>query len=133
LFQEGDVYRIVVRANRACTIRLLYHLADGARVVMREDYPITSYMVNQGVEIPGRFRVVAPFGAETLQAFAYIGKPPPLKTRQEKIGGQTYTLVDETLDSAMRGFKGFFYEEVDDEEDGGEKYATVQLHVTTVP
>ena len=133
LFQSDDVYHVYVRASRACTIRLLYHLADGSRVVMHEDYPIGSHMVNQGVQIPGRFRAVAPFGAETIQAFAYIDRPPPLKTRRAQIAGQMYTLVDETLASAMRSYKGFVREEEGDSPDGGEKHATVQLHVTTVP
>jgi hypothetical protein len=133
LLQENDVYNVSVRVNRPCTIRLLYHLADGARVVMYDDYPIASHMVNQGVQIPGRFRVVAPFGAETIQAFAYIDRPAPLRTRLEQIAGQTYTLVDETLASAMKGYKGFVHEEESDDPDGREKHATVQLHVTTVP
>lgn len=139
LLQTDDIYNVYVRVNRACTIRLLYHLADGMRVVMHDDYPIATNMVNQGVQIPGRFRVAAPFGAETIQAFAYIDKPPPLKTRQDNIGGRPYTVVDETLASAMKGYKGFVHEESNDEDDddddseGGGKYATVQLHVTTVP
>lgn len=133
LFQEDDVYHVYVRANRPCTIRLLYHLADGTRVVMHDDYPIASHMVNQGVQIGNKFRVVAPFGAETMQAFAYVGDPPPLRTRQERIGGQMYTLVDESLASAMSNYKGFVHEEAADDADGEAKHATVQMHLTTVP
>jgi hypothetical protein len=133
LFQEDDIYHVYVRANRPCTIRLLYHLADGTRVVMYDDYPIGSHMVNQGVQIGNKFRVVAPFGAETMQAFAYVGDPPPLRTRQERIGGQMYTLVDESLASAMSGYKGFVHEEAAENADGEAMHATVQMHLTTMP
>jgi hypothetical protein len=131
LFTAGQRYRLFVRANAACTVRLLYHLSDGTRVVMYEDYAIPAGRANQAVEIPEPFVVTAPYGAEIIQAFAYAGPPPSMKVRERTIAGMPYTVVDEPLDAVMKAFmKGFA-------RGGGDgaapPSATVQLPVTTVP
>ena len=78
--------------------------------------------------MPDRFRVAPPFGVEKIQAFAYVGEPPPLKTRHETIAGMPYEVVDESLASAVANFKGFVRES-----DGKDENATAHLTLTTMP
>ncbi len=126
LFEEEDIYRVYVRANRHCTLRLIYHLADRTGVVMYEDYSIATNMANKVVEIPDQFRVVPPFGAEMIQAVAYTAAPPPLKTRRVTIEGVAYDVVDESLKSAMDGYKGVARVRPNE-------MATTHLALTTMP
>ena len=131
LFAAGQKYRLFVRANAVCTIRLLYHLSDGTRVVMYEDYPVSEEQVNLPVEIPEPFVVTPPYGAEIIQAFAYAGSPPAMKVRERMIEGMPYTVVDEPLDAVMEAFMKGFARAASDGVAGAS--ATVQLTVTTVP
>ncbi|MBM3216013.1 DUF4384 domain-containing protein [Candidatus Poribacteria bacterium] len=125
-FEEGDVYKLYVRTNRPCTVRLLYHLADGTRVVMFEDYTIPATMANRVVEIPERYSVSAPFGVERVQGFAYVKTPPPIKTRRQLIAGVSYDVLDESLGSAMARYRGFVRQgDVDDN-------TTTSLTLTTI-
>ena len=131
LFEAGQTYKLFVRANTACTVRLIYHLSDGTRVVMYEDCPITAEQVNRPVEIPEPFVVTPPYGAEIVQAFAYTGPPPELQVREVTIEGMPYTVVTEPLDAVMKAFmKGFARGGSAGEHNAS---ATVQLPLTTVP
>jgi hypothetical protein len=133
LFTTGQRYRLFVRANAACTVRLLYHLSDGTRVVMYEDYAIPAGRANQPVEIPEPFVVTAPYGAEIIQAFAYAGSPPSMKVRERTIAGMPYTVVDEPLDAVMEAFMKGFARGGGDGDGAAPPSATVQLSLTTVP
>jgi hypothetical protein len=134
LFTANQRYKVFVRVNRACTVQLIYHLADGTRVVMYEEYPIPSHMVNLAVEIPTGFVVVPPYGAEIIHAFAYTGQPPHLATIEQVISGERYTVMADSLATVMEGFhKGFRRDDTSDDSDAGIGHAaTVQLPLTTI-
>ena len=93
-----------VRVNMPSYIRFIYHLADGERTLLLDNYYIDESKVNMVYQIPEEFVCAAPFGAEFLQAFARTEAFEPLKTT----GVDGYDMIDENLNEflpRMRGFK----------------------------
>jgi hypothetical protein len=96
LLEDGDELKILVRANKACFVRFLYHLNNGARIVPDArfvNFPIRTEQVNKMIELPATFEMCAPFGAEIMQFFAYTEEQPGLATVKEVIEGQSYDVV----------------------------------------
>lgn len=127
LFEEGDTYKMYVRVNYPCTVRLLYHLESGTRVVMYENFTIPAHLVNRVVELPDSVKVAPPYGVERIQGFAYTKEPPPLKIRHQSIDGVNYEVVDETLAVAMTRYRGFIRVS-----DGRDENAVTHLTLTTM-
>ena len=70
LFVKGERLNMFARVNLPCYIRFIYHLADGKRAVLLDNYYIDETKINKVYQIPEDFECTAPFGAEFLQAFA---------------------------------------------------------------
>ena len=104
IFTEGDVLKLFVRANRECYLRFVYHLADGSKVLLLDNYYINRDNVNQVYELPYEFECAEPFGIETLQLNAQ-GEPfEALNVRSEY--GYDFILDDtQTIITKSRGFK----------------------------
>ncbi len=83
VFTKGERVQIFARADRPCYLRLIYHLADGRRALLLDNFYIDEAKVNQVYQLPDEFEVSAPFGAETLQAIAATAQLPRLPTRTE--------------------------------------------------
>ncbi len=83
VFLKGERVQIFTRVDRPCHLRLVYHLADGRRALLLDDFFIDASKVNQVYQLPDEFEVAAPFGAETLQANASTAPLPRLATRLE--------------------------------------------------
>jgi hypothetical protein len=92
LFARGEKMRVFVRLNLPGYVRLIYHLADGKRALLLDNYYVDATKVNLAYELPQEFECDAPFGAETLQAFASTEKFDALKTRS--VDGYDYLAED---------------------------------------
>lgn len=93
-YREGDIMRLKVRANKPCTVRMIYR--DAAKNIVRlrnDDFRIAADAVDKWIEIPEKFECAAPFGFEMLLAYATENNFKPIeKTRDEN--GFTFILDD---------------------------------------
>ncbi|MGL1886025.1 MAG: DUF4384 domain-containing protein [Reichenbachiella sp.] len=104
IYTEGEELKLSVRSNKECYIRLIYHLADGTKVLLLDNYYINMESVNKVYEIPERFECAGPFGIETLQLNAQSTVFEPLNTQKE--GGYEFILDNtQTVVAKTRGFK----------------------------
>ena len=82
LYLEADErVTLAVRVNQPCYVRLIYHLANGRRALLYDNYYIDQAKVNHAVVLPDTFYVAPPFGVEVLQALASSEPFPALATR----------------------------------------------------
>ena len=70
IYTGGEIMKIFIRVNQPCYIRFIYHLADGTKTLLLDNYYIDQSKVNQAYEIPDHFECSGPFGVETLQVIA---------------------------------------------------------------
>lgn len=104
LFTEGEKMNVILRVNMPCYIRLIYHLADGKRALLYNEYFLDATKVNVAYEIPQDFECSPPFGSEVLQIFARTDNFDQLETQD--IGG--YDCMKDDLKSFVvktRGMK----------------------------
>ncbi len=104
IFTEGETMKVFVRVNKACYIRLIYHLADGQKVSLLDNYHISNANANKVIELPEEFECTDPFGVETLQLNAQTEEFTPLVTKEE----YGYDFIVEDLKEVLfktRGFK----------------------------
>jgi len=92
LFVEGEKMTVAVRVNMPCYLRFIYHMADGKRVVLLDQYYIDQSKVNLVYHIPVEFECAEPFGSEVLQIFARTDKFEPVAV--ETIDGYSYLKED---------------------------------------
>jgi hypothetical protein len=104
IYSEGETMKLFVRANRECYVRFIYHLADGNKVLLLDNYYINRDKVNQVYELPYTFECAGPFGVETLQLNAQTEMFEPLTVRSE----DGYDFIQENTEQILvktRGFK----------------------------
>jgi hypothetical protein len=80
VFAKRERMRVLLKVNLPSYIRFVYHLADGGRVLLMDNYYIDQTKVNHDYEIPTEFQCDAPFGAEVLQVFARTEPFPEVQT-----------------------------------------------------
>lgn len=109
VFRENDETQLSVRVNKPCYLQVLYHMANGVRLVLYNNHTINECMINQKVPLPGEFIIAKPLGIERLQFFAGTYKFPELRTINATFDGVTYDkvmaedFIEHTV--AMRGMK----------------------------
>jgi hypothetical protein len=104
LFTEGEKMKVTVRVNMPCFIRFVYHMADGKRVLLYNEYFMDASKVNVAYEIPQEYECSAPFGSEVLQIFARTDTFEQIQT--EKIDGYDYLKEDlKVFVAKTRGMK----------------------------
>jgi len=104
VFTKGERMKIFLRVNLPCHVRFLYHLADGRRTVLLDDYYLDESKVNLVYEIPKEFECDAPYGAEVLQGFARTDKFDPVQT--VNVDGYNFLAEDlEKFVTQQRGMK----------------------------
>jgi len=103
LFSENDTLRLFLRVNKASYIRFIYHLADGSKVLLLDDYFIDVSKVNKVYQLPDEFICAEPFGAEVLQVNAQTEKFEPLNTKEQ----YGYNFITDDLDEVIRKTRGF--------------------------
>jgi hypothetical protein len=103
LFTENERMNIFVRVNMPCYLRFIYHLANGQRALLQNDYFIDESKVNFVVTMPDTFYCTPPFGAEVLQIIARTEKFDTIET--ETIDG--YQILKEDLRKFIGTTRGF--------------------------
>lgn len=92
LFTENERMTVTVRVNMPCYLRFIYHMADGSRILLLNEYFIDQSKVNLAYQIPTEFECSPPFGSEVLQIFARTEKFEPVATKS--IDGYDYLAED---------------------------------------
>jgi hypothetical protein len=103
IYTKGETLTVNVRVNMPSYIRFIYHLADGSRVLLLNNYYINQSKVNQVYPVPKEFVCASPFGAEFLQVFAQTEEFEKLAI--EDIDG--YTILKEDLAKFLTKTRGF--------------------------
>ncbi|MBX2842629.1 MAG: DUF4384 domain-containing protein [Flammeovirgaceae bacterium] len=104
IYSEGETMKVYVRVNKPSYLRFIYHLADGTKVMLLDNYYIDDSNINKVYEIPEEFECSAPFGVETMQVNAQSKKFDPLNYNYQD-GYQIITDDLEEVVSKTRGFK----------------------------
>ncbi|MBL7066608.1 MAG: DUF4384 domain-containing protein [Candidatus Marinimicrobia bacterium] len=109
IFKEGDESTLLVRVNKPCYLQVLYHLADGMRILMYNNLYIDVSKVNMVYSLPDTFYVAPPFGVERWQIFANTERFPEVLVKTQIIDGEKYEDVlaedIEKFTMATRGMK----------------------------
>lgn len=106
LFMEGDTMNVYVRVNMPCHIRFIYHMSDGKRALLLNDFYIDESKVNQWYGLPGEygsFICSAPFGSESLQILAQTKEFEPMNTSVV----DDIPVITDGLQSIMTKTRGF--------------------------
>jgi hypothetical protein len=104
LFVEKEKMKVVIRVNLPCYIRFIYHMANGKRVLLFNEYYMDASKVNIPYEIPQTFISMPPFGSEVLQIIAQTERFTQFKTQSQD--GFEYIIDDlQTIVQQTRGMK----------------------------
>ncbi len=109
LYKEGERMKIYVRVSSPAYIRCIYHLANGLRTPLVDNFYVDATMVNKPVEVNKGFDLICapPFGVERLQIFASTRKFPKLQTKEVVIKGQKYRVLAEPIQKFVTNTRGF--------------------------
>ncbi|MFN3426543.1 MAG: LPP20 family lipoprotein [Candidatus Thermochlorobacter sp.] len=105
-FQEGDKVELYFRVNQPAFLRLTYLLSTGQRVLLEEKFYIGLDKVNQVVKYPAALVCSAPFGVERLIVTAFSSEPPKPNVKLEKISGEEYEVLVESLSQTLTKTRG---------------------------
>ena len=93
IFKQHEETDIFVRVNKPCYLQVLYHMANGERLLLYNNMYIDVSKVNQVVTLPDRFYFAPPLGVERLQVFASTEKHSELKKVKAQFGSEEYENV----------------------------------------
>lgn len=102
IFTEGEHMKLSVRANKECYLRVIYHLADGQKVLLLDNYYISTDKVNKVYELPYEFECAEPFGVETLQLNAQELSFGGLRTKNQ----DGYEFIIDDMQTILIGTRG---------------------------
>lgn len=102
LFTEGEIMKVLVRVNMPCYLRFMYHMANGKRVLLLDEYYMDASKVNLVYEIPQEFESAPPFGGEVLQLFARTDRFEKLRT----VSADGYEFIQEGLGDVIAKTRG---------------------------
>ncbi len=103
IYAEGDILKLFVRVNIESYIRVIYHMADGSRILLVDNYYIGSDKVNMVYELPYEFECAEPFGVETLQLNAQTKAFDKLNVTQQ----YGYDFISDGLNEILVNTRGF--------------------------
>lgn len=126
IFKQGETMKLFVRVNTPSYVRFIYHLANGMRTPLIDNYYIDQSKVNKTVELPEEFECAAPFGVEKLQIFASTANHAQLNTKQITIEGEPYQVLADDLPVFLANTRGMIKKKTE------AKNAERVLTVTTV-
>ena len=106
LLADKQEYKLMMRVNKPCYVRLVYLLANGMRVPLEQAFYVDDSKRNLWVEYPSAFEVAPPFGVERFQGVAYANKPEPLLTKKVTVAGQDYDVVADDAPKALIAHRG---------------------------
>jgi hypothetical protein len=122
LFLEGETMQVFVQVNKPSFLRFIYHLADGSRVLLLDNYFIGESQVNRPYQIPEEFVCAGPFGVETLQMNVQSDRFAPLQT----VDDNGYLFIKDDLPEILMKTRGF-------KRKGKALSAEKRLVITTMP
>jgi hypothetical protein len=102
VLEEGEKVTLAVRVNQPCYLQMVYHLADGKRALLFNNYFIREADVNHAVALPDTFVVAEPLGVEVLQVFASTEKFPQVRVSN----WQGYEVLAEDLGTYVAQVRG---------------------------
>lgn len=102
IFTKGEHMKLSVRANKECYLRVIYHLADGQKVLLLDNYYISTDKVNKVYELPYEFECAEPFGVETLQLNAQELSFGGLRTKNQ----DGYEFIIDDMQTILIGTRG---------------------------
>ncbi|HPI45439.1 MAG TPA: DUF4384 domain-containing protein, partial [Tenuifilaceae bacterium] len=102
IFTKGEHMKLSVRANKECYLRVIYHLADGQKVLLLDNYYISTDKVNKVYELPYEFECSEPFGVETLQLNAQELAFGGLRTKNQ----DGYEFIVDDMQTILIGTRG---------------------------
>gem|GEM_PF-2993258 len=70
VLRAGEGIRVLANVNRPAFLRLVYHLADGQKLLLLDNHYVRINQVNVPYEVPKDLIAHAPFGVEYLQVLA---------------------------------------------------------------
>lgn len=123
IYTEGEILKLYLQANKECYVRFIYHLADGSKVLLLDNYHIGAGQVNRLFELPYKFECYPPFGVEVLQLNAQTKPFKPLNVRRQS----GYSFIADDMEKILENVRGF--KPVDDSDGIAEK----RLTITTLP
>jgi len=103
LFQQDDTLKLYIKANKECYIRFIYHLADGQKVLLYDNYYIAPSLTNKVIDFPQYFVCTDPYGVETLQLVAQTEEFKKLNTRHQ----YGYNFIEDDLNKVLSSTRGF--------------------------
>jgi hypothetical protein len=111
VYRFGDKPRLAVRVNQSCTLRLIYTMADGERLLLLDKYPLGEHQVNRWVTLPLQLEACKPAGVEQLlvQAVTDAGdaRLPALEVEKRDLGdGYCMPVIVEQFDKALVRTRG---------------------------
>ncbi len=128
LFKENEETEIFVRTNKPCYLQMIYHMANGVRLLLYNNLYIDISKVNQVYTMPDNFYFAPPLGIERLQIFSSTENFGNVRTKTATFDGELYKDVfDEDFKDytvAMRGMK---------KKKMGKQVAEKILTITTIP
>lgn len=102
IYSAGDKMKLFVRVNLECYIRVIYHLADGSRALLVDNYYVSSDKVNMVYQLPYEFECSEPFGIETLQLNAQTTVFEKLNVTNQ----DGYDFISDGLDKILVNTRG---------------------------
>lgn len=122
VLEEDEEVTLAVRANQPCYLQVIYHLANGMRVLLYNNYYIPQAIVNHAAVLPDTFVVSEPFGVEVLQAMASTERFPEVKTRD----WEEYPVLVEDLEEYVAQTRGL------KKKQKGQEMAEARVMITTM-
>jgi hypothetical protein len=123
VLEDGESVTIGVRVNQPCFLQVTYHLANGKRVLLYENYYIDATKVNHAVILPDTFIVDQPLGAEVLHVFASTQQLPVVRTTD----WDGYRAIADDLGGYVAATRGLRPKK------DSQEMAETRLTITTIP
>ena len=115
-YNAGEIMKVSFLLNEPSYLRLIYRLADGQLVLLKENFQVDKSMINKWQELSDEFECSSPFGYENLISFASY-KPFSNLVVENKDGYDYIKSSIETVLGSTRGMKKNLQQSSDTVED----------------
>jgi hypothetical protein len=102
ILRNGERIRLFLRVNHPCYIRCIYHLVDGRRTLLVDNYKVEQKSTNTDIALPYEFECAAPFGVEVIQMFAQTTPFSDARTSTQ----EGYTLLVDDIEQVLAQTRG---------------------------
>jgi hypothetical protein len=123
ILEEGEEITMAIRVTQPAYLQVVYHLANGMRVLLYNDLFIDAAKVNKVVALPDTFVVSPPLGVEVLHAFASNEEFGPLSV----VNWEGYEVLQEDVSVFVERTRGLRKKVI------SRQVAESRLTITTIP